>query len=115
MTFAMRGAQQSLRTEREDGYLDAVVGVTAIAAGETVAALLGRPAAKLPEKVTSWVAINLSPDARRLAPLAIAAIDDVLGDDSELRELWEENEDESPAWIQAVTELRNRVSSGSSA
>jgi len=46
----------------------------------------------------------------RLAPKAVAALDDVLADKSELKELWQENEADFPAWLQLVQDIKRRLS-----
>ena len=99
----------SLETTPDDGYLDSDIAVAAIAAAEVVAALLGKPAAKLPEAVEKWVADRGEVAAKYLVPKAIAAVDDTLGKDSELRELWEENEEDFPVWKAGVQDLRARL------
>ena len=92
------------------GYLDADVACEALAACEVVARLKGRPGYTnaYTEKVDRWV------DAHRLDPpveitnRGNAAIDRILGEKSELRELWlEAGETE---WVDAVADLRRRLS-----
>ncbi len=100
--------EQSLATPREEGYLDSDVAVPALAAAEVVAALLRRPSDNLPEDVRHWISSNSSLDVGHLVKKGIATIDDVLGPDSEIRELWEESE-EFAAWQSGVADLRARL------
>jgi hypothetical protein len=106
---------ESLETPREDGYLDADVGVTAIAAAEVVAALVDRPSASLPDGALEWVAQYASDSHSALVPKAIAVIGEVLGTNSELRELWEENEEDFPTWESTLLDLKARLASAQSA
>jgi hypothetical protein len=90
--------------EEPDVYLDAGTCVEAIAAAEVVAALLGRPG-DLPEEVADWVSDHSSVDVGQLRQRCVVAIDIVLGDRSELRELWEDDEQ----WKRAIADLRERL------
>lgn len=45
-----------------------------------------------------------------LKPLAVSALDVVIGEQSELRELWAENEDLYPKWKQNIQSLMTRLS-----
>ena len=93
--------------EATDGeYIEAPDGAAALAAGEIVAAALGRPAQELPDTAVSWLATQSGITSADRAS-AVAAIDRVTSDASELRELWEDSEDES--WGAHVDDLRRRL------
>jgi len=90
-------------------YLEAPEAQRAIAAAELVAAAMGRPAA-LPAEID----VEANPFIKRMVSglgdlrmMAIAAVDRVLADKSELKELWEE--DDASAWLAAVNDLRHRL------
>jgi hypothetical protein len=90
-------------------YLDSGEGAVAVAAAAVVAAALDPAAADgLPEDVRAW----LDAHARQVEPsdarLAVAALDRVLGERSELAELWDEAPD-GPAWREGVVVLRGRL------
>ncbi len=87
--------------------LDADQGSQAIAAAEIVAALIGRGRANddLPEEVAAWLPTVQSLDAQSLRGMAVQALDAVLSQDSELRELWAETED-FEAWKGDVEALK---------
>jgi hypothetical protein len=91
-----------------DEYVEAPEASMALAAADVVAALLGRPAAKLPEEVTAWLARQEGVKPA-LVKKAVRATRRVLTS-SELRELWEESED-FPKWQAAVEDLLKRLSS----
>lgn len=85
--------------------LDADEGSQALAAAEIVAALNGRGRGNLPEEVTAWMASVQPMDAQPLRAKALQALDAVLSEDSELRELWAETED-FEAWKADVEALK---------
>ena len=91
----------------ETDYLEAPEGAVAIAAAEVVAAMLLPAASDLPADVEAWVAEHRGEAGREDALLALAAVDRVLADGSELKELWAESSDRS--WSLAVDALRRRL------
>lgn len=91
--------------EAED-YLEAPEASMGLAAAEVVAALRGRPADKLPEEVTAWVA-GKKPPKPALVKKAQRVVKRILKD-SELKELWAESED-SGKWQQEVESLLRRL------
>lgn len=93
-----------------DADLDAGTACEGLAAAETVARLLGRPGQKdaYTESLDSWIAshpVSPSPELVRAAP---SAVDRVLGEKSELAELWAET-DSGSAWRTSVEGLRMRL------
>ncbi len=92
-------------------YLGAPEAWEALAAAEVVAALLGHPASDLPVDVARWVAEHRWIDARPYREVALAHVRAALGDHSELRELWAENEKDFPFWKATVEALIARLSS----
>ncbi|MBT2749338.1 MULTISPECIES: DUF4259 domain-containing protein [unclassified Lysobacter] len=112
------GDHQSLALVREtiaavldaEEQLEAPEACAGIAAGELIAAAIGRPsgAARKQEELMIWISkMRPSPDAALIAD-AVSAIDRILGPDSELRELWAETDDFA-AWQADVTQLRSRL------
>lgn len=96
--------------EVDDDYLDQDIACNALGACEVLARLLGRPGYTnvYTEKVDPWVAAHEIKPPPAVVKRASAAIDRILGADSELRELWEEG-DEGGAWRAAIEDLRARV------
>jgi hypothetical protein len=91
----------------KQGYLEAEPATEALAAVEVLAKLLGRgtQSDSYTEGVDEWVAqIQTTPGAGVLSK-AGAAIDKILGSESELNELWEES-DEAELWKKSVLQLR---------
>ena len=76
----------------EDEFVDAGLGAEVIAACETLARLKGRWGHRsgASEPVDQWVEQHPQSVPSRLLKRAIKAIDRILGDNSELRELWQE-------------------------
>jgi len=93
-----------------DDYLEAPEASAAIAAAEAVARLQGHVGERdaYSESLDEWVGrvgIAPSPD---LAAKAQRALDRILGESSELADLWEED-GEPGDWRAAVEELRGRL------
>jgi hypothetical protein len=91
-------------------YLETDIASHALGACEVLARLLGHPAYTnaYTEKVDQWVARHKLTPSPALLKRASAAIDRILGSDSELRQLWEESDD-GDSWRRAIEELRVRV------
>lgn len=92
-----------------DAYLEAPQACEALAAVELIARLRGHAGQEsCPEVAEDWVdRTRLSPpDA--LVKQALAVLDRIGGDDSELKELWEES-DSADEWLASVADLRRRL------
>jgi len=89
-----------------DDYLEAPEASIGLAAAEVVAALLGKPAAKLPDEVASWVAGKRPPESG-LVKTAQQVVQRILKV-SELKDLWAESSD-SAKWQQEVEGLLGRL------
>jgi hypothetical protein len=87
-------------------YLEAPEGSAALAAAEVVAAARGHPVALLPDEVTAWLRSNRAEVSQLDAALALSAVDRVLAEKSELREMWMDGGD---AWMEGVQDLRRRL------
>jgi hypothetical protein len=91
-----------------DAYLDADLAQAAIAAAAVVAAQ--RPGGPpldpsyAPQLIADGIVLELPAEIRELA---VAALDRIGSDDSELRELW----DEAPAFAAQLDNLRNSLTS----
>ncbi len=104
----VNAAFQEVESSR-GGYLEQGVACNALAACEVLARLGARPGYTnaYTEKVDLWVAAHkITPPAETIRR-GLAAMDRILGDDSELRELWEEAGDAE--WRAAVADLRARL------
>ena len=90
-------------------YLDADEACEGLAACEVVSRLKGNWGARNPytEIVDAWVESHPGAPPAELVEQAAAAIDRVTAADSELRELWEE--EDAGEWLAAVADLRARV------
>lgn len=93
-----------------EGYLDADYASCALAAGEAVALIRGKPAKSLPEYLVKWhQKHNYSVDGA-LVEQTIQAVEKVLAE-SELRDLWSDADTLFEDWKQAVNELLERLKS----
>jgi hypothetical protein len=90
-----------------DDYLEAPKAVKGLAAAEVMAALLGKPAAKLPEEVIQWVKNRKAPD-EELARKARQVVTRILRD-SELKDLWGESADLGLLWQEDAENLLRRL------
>lgn len=93
--------------ENQDDYLEADDGFVIVAAAEVVAKLLGKGTQQdgYTEQVDAWVkSVDFQPSADLLAK-AQTALDLVLGEESELNELWAEAEDRDN-WRSSVEALK---------
>lgn len=90
-----------------DDYLEEDIACEALGACEVIARLLGDSGYMnaYTEKVDLWVADCKLKPSPELLQRAVTAIDRILGDNSELCDLWEEND----AWIEAMQDLRARL------
>jgi hypothetical protein len=93
-------------------YLDSDVAVEALAACEVIARLRGRSGERnaYTKTVDAWVAAHSVEPPAALIQRALAAIDRVLAEPSELLELWSES-DSHDAWRAGLTNLRERIGS----
>ena len=96
--------------ESTAAYVHAHVACNALAACEVLARLQGNFGYRnaYTQDVDEWVAAHQTKPSSALLSRAHAVIDRILGDNSELRELWEEGDGEP--WRQSVADLRRRVS-----
>lgn len=93
-----------------DDYLESPEAAEAIAAAEAVARLQGHFGIcdSYSETLDAWVRKMRLQPSPALAGKAQRALDRIVGEASELRELWDES-DEGETWTAAVKELRARI------
>lgn len=96
--------------EAGDEYLDQDAACNALAACEVIARLRGKSGYNnsYTEGVDKWVAAHKIQPSPALIKRASAAIDRIMADESELRDLWDESP-ESSKWREAVDDLRKRL------
>jgi len=86
-------------------YLEAPEGQAIIAAAEVINCFFNSPREGIPEQAIKWVDDHKNIDVKSLVPEAIMKLARVLAEDSEIRELWEENEELFPKWLKDVEDL----------
>lgn len=95
--------QASLRpTEVKGYYLEAPEGVRILCTADTLLSALDLGDSSVPEDVSKWLKSHANLDFRSLIPEALSKTRRVLAENSELRELWEENEELFPQWLARV-------------
>lgn len=97
------------RGAREVCYLEVREGIRALCAAEALAALRGDGSASLPDELKRWVMKHPLPVSDELLGRAVGIIDRVLGDQSEIRDLWSENEELFGRWQAGVEQIRRRL------
>jgi hypothetical protein len=91
------------------GYLEAPDASSAIAACEVLAAAQGRPSADLPKEVAALAKKLSSKPSDAVRKNARDALDRVLGEESELSELWKDAKEKFEKWKTTVEDLKSRV------
>lgn len=89
------------------GFLEAPDSELVLAGAEIVAAGLGRPLPRLPERATQWVKTHSGLDFASLVAAAREQIARVLTQ-SELKELWQDSE-QLEDWLPHVNDLVSRL------
>jgi hypothetical protein len=102
------------------GYHDVADGAEAIAAAEVLAELLGSPGSdpaltdeheEVTEALREEIKLEGRRNIKRLVQQAVDAVE-IVGTDSEnseLRQLWEEQAEDMPAWVAAMKTLQQRL------
>jgi hypothetical protein len=106
-TSVLKDAFETVEEEDdEDDFVEASECFEGIAAAEIVAALRGKPAASLPEKIAAWVKGRPAPSPG-LIKRARRAVETIYKK-SELKELWEEA-GKLAEWKPIVKDLMSRL------
>lgn len=100
---------RALRPDPEGAFLDRDTGSEILAAGEVVAAAVGRPAGDLPARALAWIEKHRGLDFAALKPPARALVQALLSPRSELHDLWEERAQGYDAWADRVEDLVARL------
>lgn len=96
--------------EAGDDYLEAPEASVAIAAAEVIARLQGNWGLvdAYSETVDGWIKRTRLTSPVDLTCKAHRAIERILGEESELRELWDDSDDREQ-WLHAVNDLKSRL------
>lgn len=93
----------------DSDYLEVPEGSQIVCAAYVVAALLNKGDEETPEELASWLADNGNIHAAELIQPAIVGIDRVVAAESELDELWQENEQHYEQWKAKLNNLRDSL------
>lgn len=98
--------EQTLRevVDRTDDYSDPEMEAEAVAAAEIVATMAGRPDPETEEKVVA-LATSFGSPSPVLIELSQRAVEMISAEESELRELWEDD----PEWLGRMGDLKMRL------
>ena len=97
------------RVAKQRGYIEAPEGCSVIAACEVLAAAQGRPSTDLPKNVAELAKKLSSKPSDAVRKNARTALDRILGNDSELSDLWKDAKDNYEKWKKTVEDLKSRV------
>ncbi|MGJ8641481.1 MAG: DUF4259 domain-containing protein [Opitutaceae bacterium] len=86
-------------------YLESPDGCMILAASEVVLGLTKSPRETIPEALKKWIESHKALDATAYTSKSINLLERVLAPNSELFELWEENEDLFPQWKADVEDM----------
>ena len=92
----------------DPGYIEADQAAVVLAASETLIALLDEPRDSVPGELVDWVGDNECADVSDLPEVALPALDKVLGEESELREIWADSGD-FDEWLENVESMREII------
>ncbi len=101
----IRFLTESLTPESLDDYLEYDDGCGILGAAEAIHAVLKGIRGDPPDDFKRWVGNNATLDVTALIPTCITSLQAVLGDSSELNELWAENEEDYPDWRDNIQQL----------
>lgn len=104
----LRGTLEHITTMDADEDLEAPDCSEAVAAAEIVAALNGKPSAKLPDDLRDWLQTDHGLKAQSLTHTAADAMKRIM-QSSELQELWDDS-DSSAGWLDEMAGLIRRLS-----
>ncbi len=103
----VRAIKRALKAAQKSVYLEAPDGAVAVAAAQTVAWMVDPSTvdrSAYSESVTAWLEQHRPHPKRPLVMQARAALDRVVGPESELVDLWVEADD--PSWASMIDGLR---------
>lgn len=106
-TSVLSAALQEVLGKGED-YLEVPECSVGIAAAEIIAALSDNASPKLPDNAKAWVENNADLELGSLITKSLKAVK-LIRADSELKDVWEESEEEAAGWLAAVDNLLSRL------
>jgi len=100
----------AFRDANEADYLEYDQGCAVWVSATVIDAILnGTPCPCMVESFGPFIEANKKLSVAGLKEQAVKALDRFLGENSELRELWSENEELYPKWKDGVVQLRDRL------
>jgi hypothetical protein len=90
-------------------YLEFLACVGIVCTAEVLHGLVCGPREGLPSGVHDWIDSHNTLNVTHLMPTAIAGLRRVIGPDSQMRDLWEDDASRFDDWKQQVGDLRNRL------
>jgi len=104
----LKSIEDTFTWEKEDDdYLDSSIGTEIIAAAEVLYGIKNGPREGVPDEVLAEIRKYESNQAEYLYNKCVKAIDRVMGEDSELFDLWEETGEDFDIWLNDVQALKD--------
>jgi hypothetical protein len=100
--------EKSLDPQDKD-YLQSTEGENVLTAAEIIHGIRCQPRSGLPENALEWIHQHKTLEVEFLVRRAAIMIDRVLSEKSELRSLWEENQEDYPKWKANILELQTKL------
>lgn len=92
-----------------EDYLGHIACVGVVCTAEIIHALLREPRTGLPERAYEWLRQHQELDVQPFVATAIRGLGRVLGPNSEMFELWEDDGERLPAWEARIGDLMERL------
>ena len=102
--------RECLDLSDQGDYIEYVACVGVICTAEMIHGLLQGPREGLPAAALEWLPEHEALDVRPLLPPAIAAVRRVLGEGSEMREMWADESERYGEWTKTTDDLLQRLS-----
>ena len=96
-------------SEIDEGEMEYMDCTGVLCTAVMIDALLNGPAESLPEDAVAWAKENQQQRVNQLVPAAIAGLDRLLEDGSEMNDLWKENTQLCSQWKRQVLDLQARL------
>ena len=92
-------------------YVEFLACVGVVCTAEMIHSLLSEPRPGLPEAAHQWLHEHHGLNAFRFVPQTILSLQRIMGPNSEMHGLWEDNEESYESWMSQMNDLLNRLES----
>lgn len=104
--------EKTLQEVYASDYIEVDAGGAGLVVADIIVSVLNHSTTEIEnEDLQDWLETNKSLEVQSLKELALLALEKILGEESELNQLWEENEEEYPTWREQVENLARNLKS----